>query len=78
MDGARSWDGSIPVGFAESLKDPFACEIGFSRGRPTGEHAGLCADVAAAKVSPTLATKRRGDRPSRTDQRLRAAPAMTE
>ncbi|MBI3202247.1 MAG: TlpA family protein disulfide reductase [Myxococcales bacterium] len=49
VDGARSWDGSIPVGFAQSLADPYACEIGFSRGRPTGEHASLCADVAPAE-----------------------------
>lgn len=46
VDGARNWDGSIPVGFAESLKDPYACDVGFQRGRPTGESSGLCADVA--------------------------------
>lgn len=47
IDGARNWDGSIPIGFAESLKDPYACEIGFQRGRPTGEQAALCTEVAA-------------------------------
>lgn len=49
VDGARSWDGSIPVGFAESLKDPYACEIGFQRGRAIGEQASLCADLATAE-----------------------------
>lgn len=47
VDGARNWDGSIPVGFAESLKDPYACDVGFQRGRPTGELAGLCSEVAS-------------------------------
>lgn len=45
IDGARNWDGSIPVDFAESLKDPYACEVTFSRGRASGEHAGICGDV---------------------------------
>ena len=45
VDGARDWDGSIPVDFAETLKDPLPCEVGFARGRPTGEGAGLCADL---------------------------------
>ena len=45
VDGARDWDGSIPVDFAESLKDPLSCEIGFNRGRPTGDASGLCADL---------------------------------
>jgi thiol-disulfide isomerase/thioredoxin len=49
VDGARTWDGSIPVGFAESLKDPYACDIGFQRGRPTGEHASLCSEVASVE-----------------------------
>lgn len=48
VDGARNWDGSIAVGFAESLKDPYACDVGFLRGRPTGEQAGLCSEVARA------------------------------
>ncbi|MBK7585489.1 MAG: TlpA family protein disulfide reductase [Myxococcales bacterium] len=47
IDGARNWDGSIPMGFAEALKDPYACEINFQRGRPAGEHAPLCTEVAA-------------------------------
>lgn len=46
VDGARSWDGSIPVGFAESLKDPYACEITFQAGRPAGEYAAFCAETA--------------------------------
>lgn len=49
VDGARTWDGSIPVGFAESLKDPYACSIGFQRGRPMGENAGLCSEVASVE-----------------------------
>ena len=47
VDGARNWDGSVPLDFAESLRDPLACEISFVRGRPSGELAGLCADVVA-------------------------------
>jgi thiol-disulfide isomerase/thioredoxin len=46
VDGARNWDGSVPLDFAESLKDPLACGITFTHGRPGGELAGLCTDVA--------------------------------
>ncbi|GMV15397.1 MAG: TlpA family protein disulfide reductase [Polyangiaceae bacterium] len=49
VDGARTWDGSIPVGFAESLKDPYACSIAFQRGRAVGENAGLCSEVASVE-----------------------------
>jgi len=47
VDGARSWDNSIALSFADSLGDPLACEIAFTRMRPTGEHASLCAEASA-------------------------------
>jgi peroxiredoxin len=49
VDGARNWDGSIPVGFAKSLADPYSCEIAFTRGRPTGELAPLCSELPSAE-----------------------------
>jgi len=46
VDGARNWDSSTALDFAESLADPLACDVSFHRGRPTGELAFLCQDVA--------------------------------
>lgn len=48
IDGARNWDTALPIEFAETLRDPIACGVSFSRGRPTGEHASICADVNPA------------------------------
>jgi thiol-disulfide isomerase/thioredoxin len=45
VDGARNWDNATALTFAESLNDTLACEIVFTRTRPTGENAGLCNDV---------------------------------
>lgn len=45
IDGARNWDTAMPLDFAESIKDPLACDITFLRGRPSGEHAAFCAEV---------------------------------
>ena len=45
IDGARNWDMAMPLDFAESLKDPLACDVTFKRGRPTGDLAFLCSDL---------------------------------
>jgi thiol-disulfide isomerase/thioredoxin len=45
VDGGRNWDGSVPLDFAESIRDPLACDIEFTHARPVGDLAGLCADV---------------------------------
>lgn len=42
VDGARNWDGALPLSFALSLSDPLACEITFANGRAQGEQAALC------------------------------------
>ncbi|MEZ4227351.1 MAG: TlpA disulfide reductase family protein [Polyangiaceae bacterium] len=44
IDGPRRWNEPIAVSFAESLKDPLACDIEFRSGRPIGPLAGLCGD----------------------------------
>jgi thiol-disulfide isomerase/thioredoxin len=46
VDAARNWDDALALDFAKVLHDPLSCEINFTRGRPGGELAGLCADVA--------------------------------
>jgi hypothetical protein len=46
VDAARNWDDSVPLDMAKALLDPLSCEISFTRGRPGGELAGLCSDVA--------------------------------
>ncbi len=45
VDGGRNWDSSIALGFAETLNDPLACDVVFTRGRPSGEHSAVCGDV---------------------------------
>jgi len=45
VDGARNWDNATALTFVESLNDALACDIVFTRTRPTGENAGLCNDV---------------------------------
>jgi thiol-disulfide isomerase/thioredoxin len=45
VDGARNWDNAISVGFAESLLDPLACDVTFTRGRPGGEYSGICSEL---------------------------------
>lgn len=45
VDGARNWNNAIALGFAESLVDPMACDIRFTRGRPEGEHADICSEM---------------------------------
>lgn len=48
IDGARNWDTALPIEFAETLRDPIACGVGFTRGRAVGEHAPICSDVNPA------------------------------
>lgn len=45
VDGQRKWDEALTISFAESLADPYACPIRFTRGRPAGDLAGLCDDL---------------------------------
>ncbi len=46
FDGPRDWDGALPLDIAKSLATPIPCEVTYSHGRPTGEHAGFCAELA--------------------------------
>lgn len=48
VDGARDWSNPLVVTFAESLKGPLQCGIEFGGGKPRGEFAPLCEDVAPA------------------------------
>ncbi len=45
IDGARDWSSSIALETIEKISRPLSCPIEFSRGRPTGPHAGLCGDL---------------------------------
>ncbi len=42
VDGQRRWDEPLTVSFAESLRDPLACDVEFRRGQPIGAQAALC------------------------------------
>lgn len=48
VDGARDWSNPLVVTFAESLQSPLRCGIEFGAGKPRGEFAGICEDVAPA------------------------------
>lgn len=45
FDGVRDWASALTVDLAKSLSAPIPCEVTFTKGRPTGEYAGLCGDV---------------------------------
>lgn len=47
IDGARQWDGPMPVDLADALKSPSTCSIEFVQGQPQGKWAWLCSDAAA-------------------------------
>jgi len=48
FDGPRDWADALTTDYAESLLDPFACEIPFTGGEARGEFAGLCGEVPAS------------------------------
>jgi thiol-disulfide isomerase/thioredoxin len=48
VDGERDWSTGAVHDFASSLQDKLSCGITFSKGRPTGELAGLCGDFGGA------------------------------
>src|SRR5690606_33325569 len=45
IDGQRDWATALTVDMAKSLASPFACDVSFARGTPSGPHAALCQDV---------------------------------
>lgn len=47
VDGARDWSNPLVISYAETLRYPVPCDIEFSGGKPRGNLAGLCEDVAA-------------------------------
>jgi peroxiredoxin len=46
FDGARDWEGALPIDLANSLSTPIPCEVAYSAGHATGPFAGMCGDVA--------------------------------
>jgi peroxiredoxin len=48
FDGARDWSGPMALELADSLRGRISCGIGFSVGRPVGDHAALCEEVGTA------------------------------
>jgi len=46
FDGPRDWDAALPLDAAMSLASPLPCEVSFASGRPSGEHASFCQELA--------------------------------
>lgn len=44
FDGERAWASPLTVDLAESLRNPIACDVGFTAGKPQGPMAGLCGE----------------------------------
>lgn len=49
FDGPRDWGTALPVDVAESLSAPIACPVTYARGKPSGEYAGFCAELAPGR-----------------------------
>jgi len=48
FDGARDWMKPLNLEFAQSLRGPVTCQIGFEKQNPSGPMAGLCNDIPLA------------------------------